>query len=166
MDLLTRVSLCFIEHRVNIYLRFGQYARRQRQSHQRSQVLLPSMAVFCRVHWEANDYGTARWNVMVLRAGSPAERLQRVPGIHPGARILLHVEGERNVRAVFAQIDAIEAMALDPADVCLDYWIALGNRLHGRGALPHYTTERHEAWLRRRKLLSDSIVKCNEVERA
>ena len=113
----------------------------------RRHAFFTSGACFARILWQANDYGTTRWQLLVLQAGAPQDRMSRVPGIQPGARILLHVEGESRLRRVLAQIDAIEALGIDPADVPPAYWRTLGNRLVARLPPPIYTVERHIAWL-------------------
>ncbi|KAG1250045.1 hypothetical protein G6F66_015412 [Rhizopus arrhizus] len=64
----------------------------------RCAVFLPR-AMFCRVRWEANDYGTIRWQLMVMQAATPLDDMQCIPGVQPGARLLLHAEGDANVRA-------------------------------------------------------------------
>ena len=144
---LTRVSLVFVEERINLYLRFGRPQREHRLDHrQRCAYFLPG-ACFARILWQANDYGTTRWQLLVLQACLPQDRMHRIPGIRPGARILLHVEGERRVRVALAQIDAIEALGIDPCDVSPAYWRTLGNRLAARLSPPIYTVERHTAWL-------------------
>ena len=51
------------------------------------------------------------------------------------------------VRAVLAQLDAIEVQGIAPADVSPAYWRTLANRLAARLPLPEYTAERHAAWL-------------------
>ncbi|WP_121395604.1 DUF2840 domain-containing protein, partial [Pseudomonas aeruginosa] len=97
---LTRVSLAYIEPRFKLYLRFGEPARTLRLDHwRRCAVFLPG-AMFCRIRWQANDYGTVRWQLMVMQAGTPLDAVQRIPGVRPGARLLLHAEGENAVRAV------------------------------------------------------------------
>jgi hypothetical protein len=149
---LTRVSLAYVEHRINLYLRFGHPSRTvELDRWRRVAVFLPT-AVFCRIRWESNDYGTTRWQLMVLQAGTGLDTLQRVPGIAPGARILLHTEGEPKVKAVLQRIDAIEALGVDPVDAAPAYWRTLGNRLSARLVLPDYTPERHAAWLAGRAL--------------
>lgn len=105
--------------------------------------MFPPGALFCRIRWHANDYGTIRWQLMLMQACTPLDAAQRIPGV----RLLLHAEGEPAVRSVLAQIDAIEAQGIAPADVSPAYWGALGNRLAARLPLPEYTTERHFAWL-------------------
>ncbi len=144
---LTRVSLAFVEHRINLYLRFGHPVRELRLDRwRRCAVFLPA-ALFCRVRWESNDYGTTRWQFMVLQACTPLDAVQRIAGIQPGARLLLCAEGERQVQAVLPQIDAIEAMGIDLAAVSPAYWLTVGNRLSARLSLPAYTVERHAAYL-------------------
>ena len=86
---LTRVSLAYIEQRIDIYLRFGEPARTIRLDRwRRVAVFLPG-AMFCRIRWQANDYGTVRWQLMVMQACTPLDAAQRIPGVLPGARLLL-----------------------------------------------------------------------------
>lgn len=144
---LTRVSLAYVEQRIDIYLRFGEPARTIRLDRWRRVAMFLPGAVFCRIRWHANDYGTVRRQLMVMQACTPLDAAQRIPGVLPGARLLLHAEGEPAVRAVLAQLDAIEAQGIAPADVSPAYWSTLGNRLAARLPLPAYTTERHAAWL-------------------
>jgi len=144
---LTRVSLAYLEHRFKLYLRFGEPARTlQLDRWRRCAVFLPG-AMLCRIRWQANDYGTIRWQLMVMQACTPLDAAQRIPGVPPGARLLLHTEGDANVRAVLERIDGIEALGIAAIDVSPAYWRTLGNRLAARLALPEYTTERHTAWL-------------------
>ena len=144
---LTRVSLACLEHRFKLYLRFGEPARTHRFDRWRSLAVFLPNAVFCRIRWQANDYGTVRWQLMVMQACTPLDEEQRIPGVQPGARLLLHAEGEQSVRAVLERIDAIEALGIAPAAVSPAYWRTLANRLAARLPLPEYTAERHSAWL-------------------
>jgi Protein of unknown function (DUF2840) len=145
---LTRISLAYVERRVNLYLRFGRPLRELRLDRWRRCASFAPGAVFCRVRWHSNDYGTTRWQLMVLQACTPGERMQRIAGVRPGAHLLLCAEGEAAVQAVLQRIDAIEALAIDPADAAPAYWRTLGNRLAARQPLPTYGAERHAAWLR------------------
>lgn len=144
---LTRVSLAFVEQRINVYLRFGHPVRELRLDRWRRCAMFLPAAVFCRVRWESNDYGTTRWQLMVLQACTPLDAVQRIAGIQPGARLLLRAEGERQVQSVLPQIDAIEALDIDPVAVSPSYWRTLGNRLSAHLPLPAYTAERHAAYL-------------------
>ena len=149
---LTRVALAFVNQRINLYLRFGEPARiLELDRWRRCAVFLPE-SMFCRIRWESNHYGMIRWQLMVMQACTPLDTVQRIPGVQPGARLLLHVEGEQKVRAVLVKIDAIEALGIAAIDVSPAYWRTLGNRLAARLSLPDYSTERHAAWLAGRAL--------------
>ena len=144
---LTRVALAYIEPRFKLYLRFGEPARTLRYDRWRSVAVFVPDAMFCRIRWQANDYGTIRWQLMVMQACTPFDAAQRIPGVQPGARLLLHAEGDMQVRAVLQRIDAIEALGIAPVSASPAYWRTLANRLAARLPLPEYTAERHAAWL-------------------
>ena len=149
---LTRVALAFVNQRINLYLRFGNPARTlQLDRWRRSAVFLPA-SILCRIRWEANDYGTTRWQLMVMQACTALDAVQRISGVQPGARLLLHAEGEQKVHATLARIDAIEVLGIAAIDVSPAYWRTLGNRLAAGLPLPEYTAERHAAWLAGRAL--------------
>ena len=150
---LTRVSLLFIEQRMNVYLRFGRPHSVQRIDPLRSRVYFEPGAVFGRVWWEANAYGTTRWELMVLQAGTPKQSIQRVVGIAPGAIVLLHVGGPKKVPLTLQLIDAIESQKIRCTDVAWSYWRTAHNRLAGRTKAPVYTSEQHAAHLLARTLL-------------
>jgi hypothetical protein len=147
-----RVSLAFVEHRVNVWLRFGQPVREIVLGRWRRVAVFAPGAVCCRVKWIGNDYGTALWQLMVLQAPMPWDDAQRVAGVLPGARILLRAGGEPQVKAVLVAIDAIEALGIDPCAAAITYWHMVGNRLAARQPLPAYTAERHAAHLAREAL--------------
>ncbi|WP_374607934.1 DUF2840 domain-containing protein [Diaphorobacter nitroreducens] len=149
---LTRVALAYVEQRIKLYLRFGEPARTLRLDRWRSVAVFTPNAMFCRIRWQSNDYGTIRWQLMVMQACTPLDDAQRIPGVQPGARLLLHAEGDGQVRAVLERIDAIEALGIAPVGVSPAYWRTLGNRLAARLPLPEYTAERHAAWLAGRVL--------------
>jgi hypothetical protein len=143
---LTRVSLVYLESRFKLYLRFGEPVRTLRLDRwRRVAVFLPN-DVLCRIRWQANDYGTICWQLMVMQACTPLDAMQRIPGVQPGARLLLHAEGDNQVRAVLERIDAIEALGITPVAASRAYWRTLANRLAVRLPLPEYTAERHAAW--------------------
>jgi hypothetical protein len=149
---LTRVSLAYIKPRFKLYLRFGEPARTLQFDRWRRCAMFMPGAILCRVRWQANDYGTIRWQLMVMQAATPLDAVQRIPGVQPGACLLLHAEGDANVRTVLERIDGIEALSIAPAAVSPAYWRTLANRLAAHLSLPEYTAERHAAWLAGRAL--------------
>ena len=144
-----RVSLAFVEDRVNVWLRFGEPTVEIVLDRWRRAALFAPGAVCCRIKWLGNDYGTALWQLMVLQAPMPFDDAQRVAGVLPGARILLRADGELAVKTVLAAIDAIETDGIDPCAVAATYWRMVGNRLAARRPLPAYTAERHAAHIAR-----------------
>ncbi|MGJ7524864.1 DUF2840 domain-containing protein [Variovorax sp. GB1P17] len=147
-----RVSLAFVEHRVNVWLRFGRPEREAVLDRWRRVAVFEPGAVCCRVKWIGNDYGTALWQLMVLQAPMPFDGAQRVAGVVPGACILLRADGEPQVKAVLEAIDAIESLGINPCVVAVTYWRTAANRLAARQPLPEYTAERHTAHLAREAL--------------
>ena len=151
-DSLTRVALVFVAHRINVYLRFGCPARERIVDTRRRVAEFAPGSVFCRIRWEANEYGTTCWQLAVLQAVPRAGSVQRIGGVVPGAALLLHADGPVNVRAALRLIDTIEAQAIDPADVPVSYWRATHNRLAVHDAPAPYTSERHAVYLAYREL--------------
>jgi hypothetical protein len=147
-----RLSLAFVEHRVNIWLRFGKPSRETVLDRWRRTALFDASTVCCRMKWLGNDFGTAMWQLMVLQAPVSGAPIQRIGGVLPGARLLLRVDGESGVKSVLQLIDDMEAAGIDPCTAALTYWSTLGNRLAGRQALPVYDIERHTAHLARKAL--------------
>ena len=150
---LTRVALVFVPEKRNVWLRFGRPAHETIIDTQRRTAEFVPGAVFCRIRWEANAYGTTLWQLAVLQAAAPGEALQRIAGIVPGATLLLHVGAAAKVQVVLRLIDAVEATRVDPADVAPSYWRMVHNRLAARVDVSPYTPDRHAAYLLRHPLV-------------
>ncbi|HSV78957.1 MAG TPA: DUF2840 domain-containing protein [Ramlibacter sp.] len=144
---LTRVVLAFVPERVNNRLRFGKPAYELVLDRWRSSAHFVPDAIFCRVCWLSNDYGTTVWHLSVLQGGRPGQPLQRMAGVLPGALRLLHVSGELKVQRVLRLIDSVETTGIAPTEVSPAYWQLLHGRLAAREPLPDYTLERHAAHL-------------------
>jgi len=149
---MTRVSLAYIENHLKLYLRFGRPVKIVNLDRWRRCALFTPGALLCRVLWQANDYGTIRWQLMVMQACTPFDAMQRIPGVQPGVRLVLKAEGKQAVQAVLQCIDGIEALDIAPDTVSPAYWRMLSNRLTARTPLPAYSLERHVAWLAGRGL--------------
>lgn len=143
------MTLLFLHDRVNVWLRFGTPLHEVHCNRSRRVVAFAPGAVFCRVHWEGNRYGTTLWRLAVLQAGAGDAPLQRLVGVEPGADVLLAVSGGESVQRVLHLIDGIEARGIAAAAVAPTYWRVVHHRLQARQPLPRYTAARHAAWLRR-----------------
>ena len=149
----TLVSLLFIPRRLNVYLRFGRpLAVRDIDQRKRVARFAPG-SVFGRVCSESNDFGTTRWELAVMQAIGPGENGQRVVGVAPGAKLLLHVDTPRGRRVATALIEAIEGQGIDPTTVAPSYWQTVHGRIATRCEPARYSGEQHQAYLACRELL-------------
>ncbi len=112
---LTRVALAYIDQRFDLYLRFGRA-----RAHRPTRPLAALRGVhcrspfFCRIRWQANDYGTIRWQLMVMQACTPLDARAAHPRRAAGRAPVAARRGRaQSVRAVLERIDAIEALGID-----------------------------------------------------
>jgi hypothetical protein len=151
---LTQVRLLFIEERVNVWLRFGHFVKeRTIDPHTRDAYFVPH-SIFGVVTWRGSDHGTTEWRVDVLRTAEAGERASRVPGVTPGAEILLRASGESKVRKLLLLFDDIEARGIKLIAVSPDYWRCAHNRLAANLDVPVHSIDGHEAFLVRKDLAS------------
>lgn len=151
--MLTHVEVQWHEGAREDWLKFGKpVASRIVDRHIRIESYAPGQ-VFALVHWAANDHGTIRSSLDIVRAVARRKPYTTLAQVEPGGDILLAVSGWPKVAQVFRLIDVIEAAGIDPCDVAPDHWRHIHNRL-AIAAKPHaYTPERHLAWLARRRVL-------------
>lgn len=120
--------------------------------HVRTESYAPGQ-VFALVRWAANDHGTIRSSLDIVRAVERGEAYTTLAQVDPGGDILLAVSGWPKVAQVFRLIDAIEASGIDPCEVAPDHWRHVHNRLAIAAKPRTYSPERHSAWLARRRVL-------------
>lgn len=145
----TEVELVWIEGRIERWIAFGRVAEECHQDRTRRVVLFTPGSVFAFVRWASNGYGTLVSRIDVLRACTPHESSSTVPGVTPGAKILLRVVGWPKVNRTLAAIDDVRATGIAPEDACPDHWRHVGNRIVAGEEPRAYTHERHLAWLLR-----------------
>jgi hypothetical protein len=151
---LTHVTLVWREGVQEDWLRFGRpVAGRIMDRRTRVESYAPGQ-VFALVRWAANDYGTQRSQIMILRAVGDGEACSTLPQVDPGGDILLSLRGWPKVRAAFGLIDAIEEAGFDPCDIAPDHWRHVHNRLSVGMPPRSYDQRRHRAWCLRRRLSS------------
>jgi hypothetical protein len=151
-DTHTYADLIWTEKRIQRWIRFGRVTSEQIIDRHRTIVAFAPNDVFAFVRWASNDVGTVLSRIDILRAVRPGEACSTVGFVRPGGECLLRTCGWPKVERVLQAIDAIEALAIDPADVAPDHWRHIHNRLTA-GAVPHaYTRERHAAWLKRQRI--------------
>jgi hypothetical protein len=151
---LTHVTLFWREGVREDWLKFGKPVANHIVSRsQRIESYAPGQQ-FGLVRWAANDYGTIRSSLDIVRAVEPGRPVTPVAQVEPGGELLLAVHGWPKVAQVFRLIDAIEAAGIDPCEAAPDHWRHIHNRLAAREVPRGYTAERHQTWLKRKALLS------------
>ena len=149
---ITWVDLIFQRKRVEQWIRFGHRSREQVIDRQRRRIGFASGAIFACVRWAGNDHGTVAARLVILRAVFRSEAFQTLSFVHPGAEILVQIDGWPKVQQALAVIDAVEALGIDPAAVAPDHWRHVHNRLTAGQDPAVYTPARHAAWLARRRI--------------
>jgi hypothetical protein len=149
---LTFVDLLHIEGQVQRWVRFGRASAEQIIDRRARRLGFAPGQMFAFVRWRANAHGTAESRIDILRAPRPGEAFTVLPHIHPGGVSLLRLSGWPKVAEVLAAIDAVEALNIDPCDVCPSYWQHVHNQLLSGRSPRSYTRARHAAWRLRRSL--------------
>lgn len=147
-----RVELLHIEKRIERWIRFGRHAEEEILDRRRRALWFEAGQVFAFVRWAANDYGTAVSRIDILRAVGAGEPLTSVPGVAPGGEVMLRLSGWPKVERALQAIDQVNALDIDPADVCPDHWRHVHNRLAAGDEPRAYALDRHRAWLLRREI--------------
>ncbi|KFC62053.1 hypothetical protein FF80_03757 [Devosia sp. LC5] len=153
-DHLTHVELTWVEKKIEYWIRFGEPAHEQILDRRRRVLSFRPSATFAFVRWAANDFGTIISRIDIVRAVAPGEPYQTLPFVRPGGEILLKVEDWPKVERVLLHIDAIEATGIDPCAVAPDHWRHVHHRMSAGQQPGAYTASRHDAWLKRRSVVS------------
>ena len=145
----TEVELYFVKGKIERWLRFGKPISEQTLDRRRRVATFAPGAIFAFIRRASNAHGTLVSRIDILRACDDGEPCSTVPGVKPGAEILLRTVGWEKVQRVLRAIDAVEALGFLPQEVCPDHWRHVHNRL-AAGLPPRaYSRERHRAWLLR-----------------
>lgn len=125
---LTVVQIVYRRKRVNHRIRFGAPAAEARLDWRRKLVAFAPGSVFGYIRWRANRFGTQDWRLFVLRTVSDGT-LAAIPGVMPGADILLATRGVARTKRALITLDALENDTASLASVSPTYWRQLHNRL-------------------------------------
>ena len=148
----THVELIWIKQRLEHWLRFGLHVGERIVSRRTRVLSFPPNALFALVRWAANDHGTVRSRIDIVRTVRPGEAYTTLPFVRPGGEILLSIEGWPRVEKVLAAIDLVEAAGVDPTRAAPDHWRHVHSRI-AAGMHPRaYTIARHRAFESRQEL--------------
>jgi hypothetical protein len=148
---LTRVTTIRIPRIRYLSLRFGNSVHSARAGRGQRVHYFEPHAVFGLLRWHGNEYGTTHCELSILRAVTHQEAASTIPGITPGAEILLTVCSVANVRRVLGLIREIKAQGIPATEVSPDHWRCVHHRLIAHVAVPEYRAATHAAYLKSRQ---------------
>jgi hypothetical protein len=148
---LTRVTTMRIPRIRHLSLRFGAPVHSARVGRGQRVHYFESHAVFGLLRWHGNEFGTTHCEFSILRSVALPEAASLIPGVTPGAEVLLSVSSVATVRRVLTLVREIKAQGIPPNEVSPDYWGCVHQRLIARVAVPEYRIATHAAFLRRRQ---------------
>ena len=125
---LTAVQIVYRQKRINHRIRFGAPVCEARLDWRRKIVAFSPDSVFGYIRWRANKFGTQDWRLFVLRTVSDGA-LATIPGVMPGADILLATRGVTRTKRALIALDTLENDTATLANVSPAYWRHLHNRL-------------------------------------
>jgi hypothetical protein len=148
----TEVELYFLKGKIERWIRFGAPISERTLDRRRRIATFSPGAIFAFLRWASNDHGTLVSRIDILRACDSGEPCSTVPGVKPGAEILLRAFGWEKVQRVLKAIDAVEALGFRPQEICPNHWRHVHSRI-AAGLRPRaYSRERHRAWLLRSEI--------------
>lgn len=150
----TRVEIAFYPEHLNHWLRFGEPDGQQDLDRRRSLALFKPGRIFGYVRWRANEYGTQDWRFTIVQSAEPSLLFSCIEGVSPGGEVLLLVTGNTKVKRALLQIDALEAVGFEPANVSPAYYRHVHNRITAGQPIRPYSTAQHEAHLAGRRVAS------------
>ena len=148
----TEVELYFLKGKIERWIRFGTPVSERTLDRRQRIVSFEPGSIFAFIRWASNDYGTLVSRIDILRACKSGEAYSSIPGVRPGAEILLRTVGWETVQRVLRAVDAVEALGFAPQDICPDHWRHVHNRLAAGLPARPYSRERHQAWLLRARV--------------
>jgi len=144
---LTHIELTWREGSIEHWLRFGHPVEEHRLDRYRRIASFAPDSVFAFVRWASNDFGTVISRIDIARTVHPGEAYQTLPFVRCGGELLLSIHGWLKVEKVLHAIDAVEALAVDPADAAPEHWRHVHNRLTVGQEPRRYALDQHRAWL-------------------
>ena len=114
-----------------------------------SELLFTLSQTFGFVRWRGDGYDTQTWRVVVAQAGRPGERLTRIPGVSPGAHLLLHTFGKARAKRALRAIDMLSDHHV-LHEIAPAYWRHVHVQIARNAPLEPYDAEAFAAMARAR----------------
>lgn len=82
------------------------------------------------LRWRANEFGTQTWRCFIVKTADVGAPVTRIPGVTPGANILLSTRGNTYTKRFLKYFDALSKQQRPLEFVPDAYWRQLHLRLH------------------------------------
>lgn len=105
---LTAVIIAYRKNRLNHRLIFGAPIYTIRRGWRRELAAFEPGQVFAYERWRGDKYGTQDWRLFICAAVDGGS-VTNVPGVSPGADVLLHARGRTRVKRALAVIDLLKS---------------------------------------------------------
>ncbi|MBB4659330.1 DUF2840 domain-containing protein [Parvularcula dongshanensis] len=119
-------ALSYAKNTAHDWLRFGVPVCKEPRGQHASVAFFAPGQTFAYVRWRGGEHGTADWQIYVCRApitgAEGAGATQIVPGIEPGAEVLLYAPTPHYARRVLSLCKRIEAAGTRLETVPPLYW--------------------------------------------
>lgn len=130
----TAIVLSYRKNRKNYRLLFGHPRQEIRRGWHRKLAVFEPGELFAYERWEANSYGTQRWRIIVCRTVENGS-VTRIPGVYPGAKLLLMVNGKTKSKRFLSCLDWLISSAIAPEAVRDRIWMELALALNSGAKL-------------------------------
>jgi hypothetical protein len=124
----TAVIISYRKNRQNNRLVFGLPDIEIRRGWHRKLAVFSAGQVFGYERWRGDKYGTQAWSLWVCETVDTGAYTQ-VPGVMPGANLLLHVRGKTKVKRALACLDALREDQNSLENRPAELWCDLHHRL-------------------------------------
>lgn len=127
-DHLTLVTIAYRKRRHNHRIVFGAPVLDIRRDWHRRFAAFEPEQMFGYERWQANQYGTQDWRIFICRARYQGA-ITRVPGVMPGAEILLSAIGKTQVKRALQAIDHLRNDGVALVSVPPHQWRTIHNSI-------------------------------------
>lgn len=121
MQIPTHLRLLRTKRRGEDRLLFGRPQQRLPNATGGELLSFPTESIFAFVRWRGDGYGTQTWRIVVAQSGRAGDQITTIPGVEPGAILLLHAFGKTRVHRALKAIEALKKNQ-ELASIDAAYW--------------------------------------------
>ncbi len=129
---LTVAIISYRKNRINNRLIFGESVMKIRRGWRREFAVFSPGQMFAYERWRGNKYGTQDWRLFICMA-THSGPVTAVPGVNPGAQILLCARGKTRVKRVLNLFDELKSAHGPLENIPPQRWRQLHNAIETGG---------------------------------